>query len=125
MISHVGPRGLVPYVRNIRRRIKTGGRYVHHALMTTYHRRPLDAQVGIAFNKKYVWPGFDWFTLVELIMTIVVLGVLAVTAISRFAELSNEADKAVFVTIKANLATAMQPDHSRSLVYNQTAGSVN
>lgn len=65
MISHVGPRGLVPYVREVRRRIKTGGRYVHHALMTPYHDRPLDAEIGVAFNKKYVWPGFHWFSLGE------------------------------------------------------------
>lgn len=65
MISHVGPRGLKPYVKNIRKRIKTGGRYVHHSLMTYHSSTPLDAQVGIAFNKKYVWPGFHWFTLSE------------------------------------------------------------
>ena len=65
MISHVGPRGLVPYVRQVRRRIKTGGRYLHHALMTAHKRRPLDFDVGIAFNKKYVWPGFHWFTVGE------------------------------------------------------------
>ena len=63
MISHVGPRGLVPYVRHIRPRIKAGGRYVHHALMTPYQQQPLDMSPGIAFNKKYVWPGFHWFTL--------------------------------------------------------------
>jgi cyclopropane-fatty-acyl-phospholipid synthase len=65
MISHVGPRGLEPYVRNIRRRIRTGGRYLHHALMANYSSMPLDRQVGIAFNKRYVWPGFHWFTLAE------------------------------------------------------------
>ena len=65
MISHVGPRGLVPYVRNVRRRIATGGRYLHHSLMTAYSRLPLDLKVGPAFNKKYVWPGFHWFTLGE------------------------------------------------------------
>lgn len=63
MISHVGPRGLVPYVREIRRRIKTEGRYLHHALMTCHSKVPIDFRVGIAFNKKYVWPGFHWFTL--------------------------------------------------------------
>jgi cyclopropane-fatty-acyl-phospholipid synthase len=63
MISHVGPRGLVPYVREVRKRIKTGGRYLHHALMTSYSKVPIDFRVGIAFNKKYVWPGFHWFTL--------------------------------------------------------------
>ena len=63
MVSHVGPRGLEPYVRNVRRRIRTGGRYLHHALMTYYTPSPIDLNVGIAFNKKYVWPGFHWFTL--------------------------------------------------------------
>ena len=62
MISHVGPRGLVRYVREIRQRIKRGGRYVHHALMTAYRPTRFDASPGIAFNKKYVWPGFHWFT---------------------------------------------------------------
>lgn len=63
MISHVGPRGLVPYVRNIRSRIRRGGRYVHHAIMTRHLGSSLDAQVGVAFNKRYVWPGFHWFTI--------------------------------------------------------------
>lgn len=62
MVSHVGPRGLVPYVRNIRKLIRDGGRYVHHALMAPYTGRSLDSDIGIAFNKKYVWPGFHWFT---------------------------------------------------------------
>lgn len=65
MISHVGPRGLVPYVKNVRRRIKPGGRYLHHALMTRYSPLPLEFSVGIAFNKKYVWPGFHWFPVGE------------------------------------------------------------
>jgi cyclopropane-fatty-acyl-phospholipid synthase len=62
MVSHVGPRGLVPYVRNIRQRIRSGGRYLHHALMSVHSSRPLDSAPGVAFNKKYVWPGFHWFT---------------------------------------------------------------
>jgi cyclopropane-fatty-acyl-phospholipid synthase len=65
MISHVGPRGLLPYVKQVRRRIKKGGRYLHHALMTAYDKLPIDLNVGISFNKKYVWPGFHWFTLGE------------------------------------------------------------
>jgi cyclopropane-fatty-acyl-phospholipid synthase len=65
MVSHVGPRGLVPYVKEVRKRIKTGGRYLHHALMTAYKPYPLDFNVGISFNKKYVWPGFHWFTVGE------------------------------------------------------------
>lgn len=63
MVSHVGPRGLEPYVRNVRRMIRAGGRYLHDGLMTCWTRLPLDLSPGIAFNKRYVWPGFHWFTL--------------------------------------------------------------
>ena len=63
MVSHVGPRGLVPYVREVRRRIQTGGRYLHHALMTPHTRLPLDFYPGTVFHKRYVWPGYHWFTL--------------------------------------------------------------
>src|SRR5690606_38312598 len=63
MISHVGPRGLVPYVKNVRRRIKRGGRYVHHALMVPYYPLPMNFYVGYVFHKQYVWPGFHWFTI--------------------------------------------------------------
>ena len=65
MVSHVGPRGLAPYVRNIRKRIKSGGRYVHYSLMDIDSDTALDAQVGAAYNKRYIWPGFHWFTLSE------------------------------------------------------------
>jgi cyclopropane-fatty-acyl-phospholipid synthase len=62
MISHVGRRGLAPYVRNVRRRIRKGGRYVHHALMEPAGTPRLDFQLGRVFNRTYVWPGFHWFT---------------------------------------------------------------
>jgi cyclopropane-fatty-acyl-phospholipid synthase len=65
MVCHVGPRGLVPYVRHVRKRIRRGGRYLHHVIMSTPSPIPLDLQAGPAFNKKYVWPGFHWFTLGE------------------------------------------------------------
>jgi cyclopropane-fatty-acyl-phospholipid synthase len=62
MISHVGPRGLLPYVRAVRRRIRRGGRYLHHALMTPHTPLPLDFYPGTAFHKRWVWPGYHWFT---------------------------------------------------------------
>ena len=65
MVSHVGPRGLVPYVKNTRKMIRAGGRYLHHALMNPHSERLFDLNVGVAFNKKYVWPGFHWFSLGE------------------------------------------------------------
>jgi cyclopropane-fatty-acyl-phospholipid synthase len=62
MVSHVGPRGLLPYVRAVRRRIRRGGRYLHHALMTPHTPLPLDFYPGTAFHKRWVWPGYHWFT---------------------------------------------------------------
>lgn len=63
MVSHVGPGGLQPYVRRVRKLVEPGGLYLHHDLMVPYNRLPLNFQVGPAFNKRYVWPGFHWFTL--------------------------------------------------------------
>lgn len=82
MVSHVGPRGLQPYVRNIRQRIRAGGRYVHHAIMTRHSRTPLDAEIGVAFNKRYVWPGFHWFTLGEHIRALEKNGFEVVRAVN-------------------------------------------
>lgn len=65
MISHVGPRGLIPYVKNIRKLIKKDGRYLHHALMSPWRKLALNFSCGTVFNKNYVWPGFHWFTLGE------------------------------------------------------------
>lgn len=62
------------------------------------------------------------FTLIELIMTIVLLGVLAAVAIPRFADISSEADTAVFETIKANFKTAVNLVHSKSLIYKTSSG---
>ena len=31
--------------------------------MTPYTRLPLDFYPGTAFHKRYVWPGYHWFTL--------------------------------------------------------------
>ena len=65
MISHVGPRGLLPYIKEIKRRIRPGGRYIHHAIMQPYLEKPLNHHIGPLLNKTYVWPGFHWFTIGE------------------------------------------------------------
>ena len=30
--------------------------------MVAHDQTPHDLQVGLAFNKRYMWPGFHWFT---------------------------------------------------------------
>jgi cyclopropane-fatty-acyl-phospholipid synthase len=74
MISHVGPpgpnSGLLNYTREVRRRIRTGGRYVHHALMIAWTGSKLFDSIGPAFNRRYVWPGFYWYTLGQHVKTL-------------------------------------------------------
>ena len=82
MISHVGPRGLAPYVRNIRKHIKKGGRYVHHSLMRAYNPKSLYSFVGPSFNKKYVWPGFHWFSFAEHIKALEENGFIVTKAVN-------------------------------------------
>lgn len=67
MVSHVGPRGLIPYLRNVRKLMKPqgGGKYVHHAIMASSTQAPVNWSPGSVFNKIYVWPGFHWFTPAE------------------------------------------------------------
>lgn len=62
MACHVGVNGLVPYVKNVRNLLQPNGRYMHHVIMNPYSKLWLDAHCGVSFCKKYVWPGFHWYS---------------------------------------------------------------
>ncbi|MHB8266361.1 MAG: type II secretion system protein [Acidithiobacillus ferrivorans] len=68
------------------------------------------------------------FTLIELIVVIVILGILAAFAIPRFVNLQNDARRSVLQGVSGSLQAASALVYSKSLIAGKTAsgsGSVN
>lgn len=93
MICHVGPRGLIPYVRWVNAHMRPGGRYMHHCMMHNDNIRGTQPRaIGVAFNHDYVWPGFHWFSLSEHVEALQTSGFL----IDKLVDLSPHYAKTVF-----------------------------
>lgn len=60
--------------------------------------------------------GQKGFTLIELIITIVIIGVLAAVAIPKFQDLTNDAERGVAAGVAAALASATSVNYARSKV---------
>lgn len=63
------------------------------------------------------------FTLIELIMVIVILGILSAFALPRFADLSGDAEEAVVDAARGSVKSASAIAHSSALANNQTGAT--
>lgn len=77
--------------------------------MKNLNRSSLNAQKG--------------FTLIELVIVIVILGILSATAAPKFLNLTGDAKAATLQAVRASVENATTMAHAKALVRNETVGT--
>ncbi len=65
------------------------------------------------------------FTLIELILVIIMLGVLSVTALPRFVDLTGEANAAVLKSMAGTLKSTANIAHTKAIIARRNGGFTN
>lgn len=63
------------------------------------------------------------FTLIELVMVIVILGILSATALPKFADMGSEARKSVLKSALGSVKSVMAIAHAQALIKGQTGAT--
>jgi|TARA_B110000438_G_scaffold303786_1_gene367368 MSHA pilin protein MshA len=63
------------------------------------------------------------FTLIELVVVIVILGILAATAAPKFIDLTGDARRSVMEGVQGSINSAVNLAHAKALVSNQTGAT--
>ena len=63
------------------------------------------------------------FTLIELVVVIVILGILAATAAPKFIDLTSDAKVSVMKGVEGSIESAVSMIHAKALVQGKTTGS--
>ncbi len=64
------------------------------------------------------------FTLIELIIVIIILGILAVTAAPKFIDIQGEARESVMKGVEGSIRSAATMAHAKALVAGVTSGNI-
>jgi MSHA pilin protein MshA len=85
-----------------------GTTHNHHVDLQTMEKLNMKTHIGKLGQKG--------FTLIELIITIVIIGVLAAVAIPKFQDLTGDAEKGVAAGVASSLASGTSVNYGRSKV---------